>query len=99
LSKRGAHGSEKKKRATDVQSTLRTTSTQTAMQEVTEDLVKRASREIINMKYVTPFMLSQKLNVKVSLAKKILRILAERGIVRLYSPGKRDPLYVPAKSS
>ena len=93
MSKRSKH--EKKKRTTTVQTT-RAVSTQ-AIQEVTEELIRRASHEVVNMKYVTPFMLSQKLDVKVSLAKKILRVLAERGIVKLYSPGKRDPLYVPVK--
>lgn len=65
--------------------------------EVDEALLQKAAKELEASGFATPFSLSKKLEVKVSLAKKILRILAERGAAKLYSGGKRCPIYVAVK--
>ena len=62
-----------------------------------ESVLRQAEREAGQAKYLTPFTLSQRLGISVSYAKNILRELEKRGRVKLYSPGKRDPIYVPAK--
>ncbi len=63
---------------------------------VPEDLYKRAVKEVKGMECVTPYMLSQKLGVSVSTSRKILSRMREEGLVKLYSPGRRSPIYVPA---
>ncbi len=71
--------------------------TQQAVYDVSvpEELYERAKREIKGESLITPFSLSQKLGVSISTAKKILRRMHSEGIVTLYSPGKRCPVYVP----
>jgi len=63
-----------------------------------EDLYRRAKREVLNEKAVTPFTLAQKLGISISASKRILKRLEDEGVVKLYSPGKRCPVYVPVKS-
>lgn len=64
---------------------------------VNEHLLKRAEKEVRGLDYVTPFTLSTRLGVKISLAKRLLRTLEKEGKVRLVAPSRRDPLYVPAE--
>ncbi len=64
-----------------------------------EELYKKAKREVLNEKAITPFTLAQKLGISISASKRILRRLESEGIVKLYSPGKRCPIYIPVKSS
>jgi len=79
------------------------TSSRTIVQQVEMDvsvpaeLLKRAEREVKGMDYITPFSLAQKLNVSLSTAKKILRMLEESKAVELVSRSRRSPLYVPKK--
>lgn len=65
--------------------------------DVTHALLDKAASVAQNMRYVTPYSLSQKLEVPISVSRKLLRELASRGIVKLYASGKRDPIYVPIK--
>lgn len=60
-----------------------------------EELLRRAAREIQQMSYVTPYLLSTRLEIKIGVAKRILRELEKEGKVRLISPSRRSPLYVP----
>jgi small subunit ribosomal protein S25e len=59
-----------------------------------EELLRRAAREIQQMSYITPYLLSTKLEVKIGVAKRILRELEKEGKVKLVSPNRRSPLYV-----
>lgn len=61
---------------------------------VDENLLRQAEREIKNVKLITPYRLSQKLGISISIAKRVLRELEKNGKVKLYSPGKRDPIYI-----
>ncbi|ADG90399.1 hypothetical protein Tagg_0118 [Thermosphaera aggregans DSM 11486] len=67
----------------------------------TEDILKRLEREVKKgeVKYYTPYTLANQLNVKISVAKKILKEAEKRGILKPYSGGRRAPIYVPASSN
>ena len=61
---------------------------------VPESLYKRISKEIKKEKFVTPYMVAEKYNMTVSLAKQVLRRLEKEGIVELYAPNRRAPIYI-----
>ena len=56
---------------------------------IDQNLISKALDEINNSGYVTTFTLSQKLGVKYSLAKKILRELVKRGNANLVVKNRR----------
>ena len=64
-----------------------------------EDIVKKIESEISkgNVKYYTPYTLAQALNIKISVAKRALREAVKRGILKLYSGGRRSQIFIPAK--
>jgi len=45
-------------------------------------------------KVLTPYSLAKEYNVKVSVARKLLKVAAKAGILKLYSGGRRSPIYV-----
>lgn len=61
------------------------------------ELVDRVRRDIKRRQfdYLTPYMLSEKYTVTISTAKKILKELLEEGEIKLFSAGRRSPVYVP----
>ncbi len=63
-----------------------------------KELVNRVRRDIKRgqFDYLTPYMLSEKYTVTISTAKKILRELLKGGEIKLFSAGRRSPVYVPA---
>ncbi|BAN91023.1 30S ribosomal protein S25e [Aeropyrum camini] len=65
--------------------------------EVTEKLVAQARREVEREKWVTPHKLAQKMGIKVSIARRVLRILEEEGVLVLFTRNRRSPLYLPKK--
>lgn len=54
-----------------------------------ESLVSRASKEIGSLKVVTPYTLSSKLGVSVSIAKSIIKELISQGKLKLIAKNKR----------
>jgi len=64
---------------------------------VPDDLYRRIARDIVKEKYVTPYLLAEKYNMTISLAKQVLRRLEKEGIVKLYAYNRRAPIYIPAK--
>lgn len=64
---------------------------------VPEGLYKRIAREIKREKYVTPSMLADKYSMTISLAKKVLRRLEREGVLELYAPNRRAPIYLVKK--
>jgi small subunit ribosomal protein S25e len=64
-----------------------------------EDIVSKIESEVSKgtVKYYTPHTLAQALNIKISAAKRALREATKRGILRLFSGGRRSPIFVPAK--
>ena len=61
---------------------------------VPENLYKRIARDIRREKFVTPYMIAEKYSMTVSLAKQVLRRLEREGLVELYSPSRRAPIYL-----
>lgn len=64
-----------------------------------EDLINKIAKDAARSKFLTPYMVAEKYGIQLGAAKKILRYLAERGVLKLYSPGRRVPIYVPASKS
>lgn len=67
--------------------------------DVTQELVNRAKRDIGKMSYVTPSKLAASLNVKLSLARKVLKRLAADGVVDVRAKNRRIIVVVPKSSS
>ncbi|MEM0001867.1 MAG: 30S ribosomal protein S25e [Desulfurococcaceae archaeon] len=65
--------------------------------EISELLRKLKSEvEKGTVKYYTPYSLAVAYSIKVSDAKKILNEAVKHGIMKIYSGGRRAPIYVPA---
>ncbi len=62
-----------------------------------ENVVDQAQKVVRHMKFVTPTMLAEKMGVSVGLAKRILRDLETRGVLKLYAKNRRVQVYVPAE--
>jgi len=63
---------------------------------VDDKLLKQIERDVANMKYITPYIIATKFNLRLSLAKSILKELAGNGTLTLVAPNKRAPLYAPS---
>ncbi|MCX8199290.1 MAG: 30S ribosomal protein S25e [Sulfolobales archaeon] len=63
-----------------------------------EALLKRLEKDLDKeaFKYLTPYSLAQQYNIKISLAKKLLRTAVEKDLLKLYSGGRRAPIYIAA---
>jgi len=61
---------------------------------VPENVYKRIARDIRREKFVTPYMIAERYSMTISLAKQVLRRLEKEGVVELYSPSRRAPLYI-----
>ncbi|HDI74596.1 MAG: 30S ribosomal protein S25e [Thermoprotei archaeon] len=62
---------------------------------VNPDLIKLAESEVRKMKCITPYSLATKLNIKISLAKAILKTLSSEGIIVPVNLNHRVPIYTP----
>ncbi len=62
-----------------------------------KELVDRVRRDIKRRQfdYLTPYLLSEKYTVTISTAKKILKELLDGGEIKLFSAGRRSPVYIP----
>jgi len=65
--------------------------------DITPELVKRLERDLKRNTFnvLTPYTLAQSYNIRISTAKKLLREVAKKGIITLYSGG-RNPIYIKA---
>ncbi len=65
------------------------------------DVVSKIKSEVEKgaVKLYTPYSLAQAMNIKISDAKKALREAARLGILKLYSGGRRSPIYVPVEKA
>ncbi len=63
---------------------------------------EKEKQDIINFvkkqKYITPYMVSRKAEVKLSTARNILRSLAEEGVLKLEEKNRELEIYVPISS-
>lgn len=62
---------------------------------INADLIKIAQSEVRKMKCITPYVLATRLNIKISLAKALLRALHVEGIIVPVNLNHRVPIYVP----
>jgi len=62
-----------------------------------ENVVDQAQKVVRHMNFVTPTALAEKMSVSVGLAKRILRDLETRGVLKLYAKNRRVQIYVPAE--
>jgi len=75
------------------------TETRTRLEvEVPEGLYQRIKREVAREKFITPYMLAERYNMTITLAKRVLRRLVKEGVLRVYAYNRRAPIYVPAGS-
>ncbi|MEM0340669.1 MAG: hypothetical protein QXN05_00645 [Acidilobaceae archaeon] len=64
---------------------------------VTPEIVEKAMKELPKEVVVTPFKASQKLGVKISTAKRVLKKLKEMGLLKPVGGSRRAKLYVPVQ--
>ena len=63
---------------------------------IPENIEKKILREIKKEKFITPFMLSEKYDISISLARKLLRELYRKGLIRLIAKTRRVAIYAPS---
>ncbi len=65
-----------------------------------DELVNRVRKDLKRgqFSYLTPYLVSEKYSISISTAKKILRVLLNENAIRVFSGGRRAPLYVPTTS-
>jgi len=59
-------------------------------------ILDQIQKEVPKMKFVTPYLLYSKYNLKYSVSKDILESMAKQGTLRLMRSGRRVNIYVPA---
>ena len=61
------------------------------------ELIEKVKRDVRRgqFSYLTPYLLSERYTITISTAKKVLKELVAEGVITLYSPGRRSPLYAP----
>jgi len=64
--------------------------------EIPKELFERLLRDIEkgSLKIITPYSLAKEYNVKISLARKLLRLACKTRKLKLYSGGRRTPIYI-----
>lgn len=70
--------------------------TRASIYEFSDEFVKRivADMEKKGVKFYTPYALAQAYNLKIGVAKRVLRRGVELGLLKLYSPDRRSPIFV-----
>ncbi len=70
-----------------------------AFHEINDTLIKRASKVIKDMDVVTPYTLANSLNIKLSLARKVMRVLAEKEDLKIIDKSRSVIIAVPASKT
>jgi len=65
---------------------------------VTPDLEKELRRFILRQKYITPYLISRKGEIKISEARRYLKRLQEEGVLRLVIKNRELEVYQPVAS-
>ncbi len=63
---------------------------------IPSNLEKRIMRDLKKRKYITPYQLSEEYDISISLARKLLRELSEKGELKLIAKTRRVAIYKPA---
>jgi len=61
------------------------------------DLIEKARVELVKEKFLTPFRVAQKYGIKISTARRLLKILVEEGLLTLLTGNRRTRVYVARK--
>lgn len=64
-----------------------------------DEQVKIIEQEALSNGYVTPYTVASRLNVRISVAKLLLRDVAARGIIRPVSKSSRTIIYAPVSAA
>ena len=64
-----------------------------------QELLERAKKDVKREKYLTPLKLSQRYNVTLSTARKILKALENEGLIVKFGASRRAPVYVPVEKA
>jgi len=92
LMKRGKEkGKETPKRVTAMK--------MTTLGYIADKSLNDIAKEISKMKVVTPYVLSNMFKIKIGLAKRALKELELKGLVKLVDKNRRVAIYVPAEPS
>lgn len=59
--------------------------------------INEVMREVVKTSYVTPYQLASKSGIKISVARKVLKELEEKGLLKLIDKNRRIAIYVPIK--
>ncbi len=70
-----------------------------AYHDLSESLTRRASKAVESMDLITPYTLATTLNIKLSLARRVLRLLAENGVVKVIDKSRALIIAVPASKA
>lgn len=62
---------------------------------VTDKLLTQIERDTSKMKCITPYILAARYNVRISIAKNILRKLSEKELIKKISSNRRTLVYTP----
>lgn len=68
----------------------------TSQGELTQASLDAVYRELAKLSVITPYQLSTMFNLKLSVAKHVLRTLEAQGLVKLVAANRRVQIYVPA---
>ncbi len=63
---------------------------------VDDDLRKKIEKEIVKMPCITPSAIAMKYNIRISTAKRLLRELNSKGLIRLVDRSPNITIYAPA---
>jgi len=77
--------------------TVKKTETERIIREniMEEEALKIVQKDLNTFKYLTPYILSSKYNLRLSQSKNILRRLHEKDLIILVDKNRRAPLYAP----
>jgi len=70
-----------------------------AYHDLNESLIRRASKAVGGMDLITPYTLATTLNIKLSLARRVLRLLAEKGVVNVVDKSRALIIAIPASKA
>ena len=66
---------------------------------LTQASIDVISKEVTRWSYITPYQLSSRFGIKISVAKYVLRNLEKQGLIKLVDANRRVRIYVPAKAA
>ncbi len=89
---KSAKGMDDKKKETPKKE-IQKASTTAIVEPKVLDAIKK---EVPKMKYVTPYQIYSKYNLKYSVSKEILKSMSEQGTLKLVKKTRRVEIYVPA---